>query len=68
MKKKINLILLLYIFLKKLTMIGIDPRNPRSRDRRLNHYTMSGADEMVTTLEPTILRVLNLLWTWNFCC
>jgi hypothetical protein len=26
-------------------MIGIDPRNPRSRDRRLIHCTMSGADD-----------------------
>ena len=53
---------------KKWTLTGIEPRNPRSRYRRLNHYTMSGADEMVTTLKPTVLRVLNLLWTWNFCC
>ena len=26
----------------KWTLIGIEPRNPRSRYRRLNHYTMSG--------------------------
>jgi hypothetical protein len=23
---------------------------------------------MVTTLVATVSRVLNLLWTWNFCC
>ena len=53
---------------QKCTSIGIEPRNPRSRYRRLNRYTMSVAEGMVTTLEKTVPRVLNLLWTWNFCC
>jgi hypothetical protein len=53
---------------QKCTSIGIEPRNPRFRDRRLNRYTMSVAERMVTTLENSVPRVLNLLWTWNFCC
>jgi hypothetical protein len=68
MKKKKNLILLLYILVKKRSLIGIEPPNTGCTDRRLHHYTISDADKMVTTLEPTVPRVLNLLWTWNFCC
>ncbi len=49
-------------------LIGSEPRYQRSRVKRLNHYTMNGAVKMVTTLDPNVPRVLNLLWTWNFCC
>ena len=42
---------------KKWTLTGIEPRNPKSEDRRLNHYTMSGTVRMVTTFELTVLRV-----------
>jgi hypothetical protein len=41
-------------------VIGIEPRNTNSRDRRLNHCIMSGADGIVTTLDLTVPRVLNL--------
>jgi hypothetical protein len=53
---------------EKVTVSGIEPRNPKSRHRRLSHYTMSWDNEIVITLVPAVPRVLNLLWTWNYCC
>jgi|LakMenEpi03Aug12_release.lakeMendotaPanAssembly.Ray.scaffolds.fasta_scaffold3019629_1 hypothetical protein len=53
---------------EKWTMNGIEPRITKSGDKRLNHWTMNGTDKMVTLLAPIVPRVLNLLWTWNFCC
>ena len=31
-------------------------------------YTMSCDVRAITTLVGTVPRVLNLLWTWNYCC
>ncbi len=53
---------------EKRTMIGIESRNPRSRVRRLSHYTMSCDYNIVTTVVGAVARVLNLLWAWNYCC
>ena len=55
--------------MEKWTMIEIEPRNPKSRERCLNHYIiMSYNNKYVTTLVGTVSLVLNLLWTWNYCC
>ena len=55
--------------MEKWTMIEIEPRNPKSRERCLNHYIiMSYNNKYVTTLVGTVPLVLNLLWTWNYCC
>jgi hypothetical protein len=67
-KNKFNFTIMYIGQNEKRTLIGIESRIPRSRDRRLHQYTMSDADRMVATFLPTVPRVLNLLWTWNFCC
>jgi hypothetical protein len=34
----------------------------------LNYYTMNCVGQSVTKLVGTVAHVLNLLWTWNYCC
>jgi hypothetical protein len=53
---------------EKWTIIGNEPQNPISADGRLSHCTISFVNKIVTILVPTVLCVLNLLWTWNYCC
>ena len=47
---------------------GLESRYSKSRVKRFNHCTMSCNGRTVTTLVATVPRVLNLLWTWNYCC
>ena len=55
---------------EKLSKLKIDPRNPRTRVKRPIHYTLNHncVGNMVTTLVRNVAHVLNLVWTWNFCC
>ncbi len=51
---------------KKWTLTGIEPRNLRSRDKHLNHYTMSAAVKMVKTLENNCFSCVKSLMDMEF--
>jgi hypothetical protein len=67
-KNKFNFTIMYIGQNEKWTVIGIEPWNGKSEQRCLNHYTMSFDSGAVTTLVGTVPHVLNLLWTWNYCC